>query len=268
MTRTSLKRYISLSAAAAATLLLAGTGSAGPVGLPDLVTMPLDFVVTSGSTFRCGAGTKVFEWNSLSVNIGQQDWVRPRSPDRGGFILRQVYEYTMFHLEDVATGVDGNAIRAYVQGDKRRADNAPAGGGGQQYVQIDLRRKPTICLQDDSRFGVFPCIQQHGPRFPCGGTYGNNGISVGWADSYFRGLTGQFSCMGSNVGSFLLKIEFDPDVELTPDDTTLLDSEKDATHDNNLAYVYFDYDGASAPVINAVQYSGGFDPAAVCPPPP
>lgn len=258
MTTGTLRRYIELTAGVA-TLLLTSTGFAGPLALPDLVTIPVDFVVTDGSTFRCGAGTKVLEWNSLSANIGGQDWIRPRSPDRGGFILRQVYEYTMYHLEDVATGVDGNPIKDYAASNSRRVDD-------QQYVQTDLRRKPTICLQDDgARGNIFPCIQQHGPRFPCGGLYGNNGISVGWADSYFRGLTGQFSCLGSNTGSFQLNINFDPDVELNPNDPTLLDSEKDATHDNNLADVYFDYDGVNPPVINAILYSGGFDPTTICP---
>ncbi len=259
MTTGTLRRYIELSAGVAATLLLTSTGFAGPLPLPDLVTIPQDFVVTNGSAFRCGAGVKDFQWESLSANIGGQDWIRPRSPDRGGFILRQVYEYTMYHLEDVGTGVDGKPMQEYAKSDSRRVND-------QEYVLTDLRRKNTICLQDDTRTGsVFPCIQQHGARFPCGGIYGNNGISVGWADSYFRGLTGQFACLGSLTGSFLLSVHFDPDVELDPNDPTLLDSEKDATHDNNIAYVYFDYDGVNPPAINFIAYGGGFDPAAICP---
>jgi hypothetical protein len=230
--------------------------------LPNLVTIPVhgdqypasrDFAVVAGGAFRCG-GMKTLEFEVLTANIGGQDWVRPRSPDRGGFILRQLYQYTLFHYEQLFDA-DGNPI----------LDDQ--GNPVYDYVQFYQGRKNTICIQDDRTLGdLFPCIQTHGAFFPCGSLYGNNGVSVGWADSYFRGLTGQYACIGSQTGSFLLTIELDPFLELDPNDPTLLDAEKDATHDDNLVLVYFDYDGTpSGLAIGSIVFGGGFDPAGVCP---
>jgi hypothetical protein len=211
--------------------------------LPNLVTVPVNFAVTV-SAFRCG-GLKTLEFESLTANIGAQDWVRPRST---GFILRQIYEYTLAQLQQVGTDPDtGDPIF--------------------DYVRTYQGRKNTLCIQDDfSRGNMFPCLQGHDWYFNCGSTYGHQGVSVGWADSYYRGLPGQFACLGSLTGSFRLTIELDPDRELDPGDSTLLDAEKDATHDDNVVNVYFDYDGTPSGFnITSIAYGGGFDPAAVCP---
>jgi hypothetical protein len=222
-------------------LALAGRGP----DLPDLAPVPVNITVDR-SPFRC-SNMPTFEFDVLTANIGGQDWVRPRSPDRGGFILRQIYEYQLYQLQQVGTDDDGNPIYDYV------------------FIPEVSHRKNTICIQDDGgRGNIFPCLQQHDPFFDCGATYGRQGVSVGWSDSYFRGLTGQLICLNSYTGSFKANIHLDPDSELDPNDPTLFDNEVDATHDNNMVDVYFDWDGAAFSLTD-IQYGGGFDPSAVCP---
>ena len=72
-----------------------------------------------------------------------------------------------------------------------------------------------------------------------------NGVSLGWADAYYRGLTGQWASLGSYTGDFLLETELDPDQLLQADD--LYDFETDATHDDNISRVYFTWDGTGIP---------------------
>jgi len=88
-------------------------------------------------------------------------------------------------------------------------------------------------------------------------------VSKGWADSYFRNLLGQWAFIGDYTGDFILTGELDPDQLLQADD--LLDRERDATHDDNVSYVYFTYNGGFGPVLENVQVVYTFAP--VCPAP-
>ena len=216
--------------------------------VPDVSRVPNNFIVTG----RLGVPTLEFE--ILTANIGGQDWIRPPI-DRDVtcfsssqyFRMPQTHEYTMYWFDpDLA-----------------------------DYVLVDQRRKPTICIQDDQGRGNDPqirCLQEHGVTFPCGcnsSRYGpgtGNGVSKGWADSYFRGLFGQWSPIGTQTGDFLLTAELDPDQVLQADD--LLDREKDATHDDNMFWVYFTWDGTGEPCgsstcVTNVSIYYGFEP--VCP---
>jgi hypothetical protein len=119
------------------------------------------------------------------------------------------------------------------------------------YVQTYQARKNTICIQDDPFRGHDPqnyCLSDHTDvRFPCGcnspyyGQGRGNGVSMGWSDSYFRGLAGQWAFLGDYTGDFLLTTELDPDQLLQAPD--LNPEETDATHDDNISYVYFSWDG-------------------------
>ncbi len=149
------------------------------------------------------------EFSILTANIGGQDFERPRDPDTFAFLLGQIYEYVMFHDE------------------------------GGQWVEIDRRRKNTICTIDDTRRGsVYPCIQEHGDTHRCGGP---QGISRGWADDYFRGLAGQWSLIGDNVGLFKVRVNLDPDGDLQR--TDIPDSGRDGNPDNNWSEGTFSWDG-------------------------
>ena len=230
-------------------LLTAQAGGVDPT-LPNLVPIFPDrldgnFTVTN----RLGAPTLDFE--ILTANIGGQDWIRPPIDrdvscvtSRQYFRMPQTHQYTMYWYDPDL----------------------------QDYVLVDQRRKDTICIQDDGSRGNNPlinCLQEHGPVFPCGcssSLYGpgtGNGVSRGWADSYFRNLLGQWSFMGDRTGDFLLSAELDPDQELQADD--LLDRERDATHDDNTSWVFFSYYGGFGPVLENVYVLHTFDP--VCPAP-
>jgi hypothetical protein len=183
-------------------------------------------------------GVPTLEFEILTSNIGGQDWIRPpidrddccgAFPCHSGnqyFRMPQTHKYTIYWFDpDVG-----------------------------DYVFRRSARKTTICIQDDGGRGNDPqirCLQEHGPVFPCGcnsGMYGpgtGNGVSKGWADSYFRGLNGQWAALGADTGDFLLTTELDPDSVLTAPD--LLDRETDATHDDNISYVYFTWDGTGEP---------------------
>ena len=204
--------------------ILAVMGMAGLAGTmspvlaqdpPDLVPMGTDdqgpqfrFVVTN----RLGGPT--LEFSILTANIGGQDFVRPRDPDTGFYLVPQIYEYTLYLWDDTL----------------------------EDWVEIDRRRKNTICMIDDTRRGrVFPCIMDHPtPRFTCGG---QNGISRGWADDYFRNLAGQWVFIGDSVGWLLVQGELDPDYHLLRKDIPL--NGTDATHDNNWVYALLYWDGVT-----------------------
>lgn len=227
--------------------------------LPNLVpifpTHPRSntFIVTN----RLGVPTLEFE--IFTANIGGQDWIRPpRDRDVACvssiqyFRMPQTHEYTMYWWD-------------------------PDLG---DWVFLDQRRKNTICIQDDTSNGggepLINCLQEHGATFPCGcnsSRYGpgtGNGVSKGWADSYFRNLAGQWSPIGTNTGDFLLTAELDPDQVLSADDPFLLDREKDATHNDNISYVGFTWDGVGEPCgsftcVTNINIVHTFDP--VCPAP-
>lgn len=192
---------------------------------PDASRVPNNFVVTN----RLGGPT--LEWEILTSNIGGQDWYRPpidRESTCGNprtyYRMPQTHEYTIYWFD-------------------------PDLG---DYTMVDRRRKDTICIQDDGLRGRDPqnyCLHERETiRFPCGcngpgGEPGEgNGVSRGWSDSYFRGLTGQWAFIGPYTGDFLLTTELDPDQVLQADD--LLDRERDATHDDNISYVFFSWDGS------------------------
>src|SRR5215469_10689223 len=244
-------------------VLLGTTSSVAQAGidptLPNLVPMFPDpsrvannFVITS----RLG-GEPTIEFEILTANIGGQDWIRPPI-DRGVtctsstqyFRMPQTHQYAIFWFD-------------------------PDLG---DYTMIDLRRKQTICIQDDFSRGRDPqnhCLSDHETvRFPCGcdspyyGAGMGNGVSMGWADSYFRGLPGQWALIGPYTGDFVLTTEVDPDQLLQADD--LYDWERDATHNDNISYVFFGWDGvgvrcglSTCPTYAYIQYT--FDP--VCPMP-
>ena len=203
--------------------------------LPNLVPTGLtNFLVT---TRFCG-GTPTLEFSILTANIGGQDWTRPLRPDGGGFRMPQIYEYVMYNWQQV--GTDEN------------------GGGTFDWVEIDRRRKTTICTID-SQVG-FGCIVQHGAQHTCS-SFPLQGISQGWADSYYRGLTGQYSCIMGNTGEFLMEAELDPDMNLA-DDGILPATSIDATHSDNLVDLYFNWDGNTFTYEFTYLY---FDPNGVCP---
>ncbi|MBI3655135.1 MAG: hypothetical protein HY232_01790 [Acidobacteria bacterium] len=211
--------------------LIAGLGGSmgtvfagGGAPLPDLVPMGFgNAVVTS----RLGAPT--LEFDILTANIGGQDFSRPRDPDTGSFLLQQIYEYRLYDVDGVE-------------------------------IEPSRTRKNTICTIDDgARGNVYPCIQDHGPQFTCSPFV--QGISRGWADSYFRGLTGQWISLGDNRGSLRLQAILDPDGDLQR--TDIPDSGRDATPDNNIFNVYFTYNGGASITVDRVEL--GFDPDAVCP---
>jgi hypothetical protein len=208
---------------------------AGAAELPDLVPVGLrNRLVT---TRFCG-GTPTLEFDILTANIGGQDWTRPLRPS-GGFRMPQIYEYIMYNYQQVGTDKLGEPIF--------------------DFVQIDIRRKTTICTIDSSV--AYPCIREHGGMFTCS-SFPRQGISRGYADSYYRGLTGQYSCIMGNTGYFLLRAHLDPDYELA-DDGILPAQSIDATHDNNFADAYFYWDGATFTLDTVALY---FDPDGVCPP--
>lgn len=221
--------------------------------LPNIVAMFPDRAGLTadnnfGVTNRLGGPT--LEWEILTVNIGGADWYRPpinrgvacTSP-RQYYRMPQTHEYRVYWYD-------------------------PDLG---DYVQIDSRRKQTICIWDyGTQDHQFACMQQHARNFNCQCPDPSdplrlgNGVSLGWADSYYRGLTGQWASLGSYTGSFRLEVEFDPDSLLQADD--LLDREKDATHDDNISYVYFDWDGTGVPCtpgptcVSNVQVAYTFTP--------
>jgi len=218
---------------------------------PDISRVANNFVITN----RLGQPTIEFE--ILTSNIGGQDWIRPPInrdvsciSSTQYFRMPQTHQYTVYWYD-------------------------PDQGA---YVQVDQRRKSTICIQDDASRGRDPqnhCLADHETvRFPCGcnspfyGAGRGNGVSMGWSDSYFRGLAGQWAAVGSNTGDFLLATELDPDQLLQADD--LLPEETDATHDDNISYVFFGWDGVGVPCglstcPTYVQTQYTFDP--VCPAP-
>lgn len=208
--------------------------------LPNLVPTGLTNFLVSNLA-GCG-GAPTLEFSILTANIGGQDWTRPLTPDGSLFRMRQIYEYTLYNWQQV--GTDEN------------------GGGIFDWVQVDQRRKNTICTID-SQVG-FSCIVEHGGTHTCS-SFPRQGISRGFADSYYRGLTGQYSCIFDNTGDFLMEAQLDPDSELA-DDGILPAESIDATHDDNWVDLYFSWDGTSWP--DGFTYGGVvlyFDPAAVCP---
>lgn len=243
-------------AAVATTLsvMLSTPVQAGPTVDPTLPNIVPIFPQRPGTSFETNfiitprLGTPTLEWEILTANIGGQDWVRPpinravtcTSPTQY-FRMPETHEYRVYWFD-------------------------PDAG---EYVQVDQRRKRTICVWDDSsRSGdsQITCQRQHASNFTCGcnspmyGPGTGNGVSQGWADSYYRGLTGQWASLAGYTGDFLLTTEFDPDQVLQA--TDLLDRERDATHDDNISYVYFSWDGvgvqcgANTCVTNVlVQYS-------------
>jgi len=171
------------------------------------------------------------EFSILTANIGGQDYVRPRDPNTGQYLLREIYEYTLWYYDDNI-------------GDWR---------------VVDQRRKNTICTIDDTRRGnVFPCIQEHGARYTCGGV---QGVSRGWADDYYRGLTGQWVYIGDYTGYFYLQATLDPNGDLQRED--IPDSGRDGDPTNNDAWVYFYWDGKTLELLDVTL---GFDIGSVCPP--
>lgn len=204
---------------------LAGTNSEALAQkeLPDLAPMGIDDdraqfrpVVTN----RLGGPT--FEFSILTANIGGQDFLRPRDPATGQYLLRQIYQWNLWWFNpDI-----------------------------EDWELIRVARKNTICTIDDTRRGnVFPCIQEHGPRYTCGGV---QGVSRGWADDYFRGLNGQWIFIGDYVGDFWLEAELDPDRDLERED--IPESGRDATHDNNYADILFNWDGETLTMQQVIYY--------------
>lgn len=207
--------------------------SAFAQGLPDLVPMGLgNYLVTQ----RLGGPT--LEFNILTANIGDQDFVRPRDPVTGGLLLTQIYEYVLYNRQFIA--------------------------GHWTWVEVDRRRKNTICTIDDHIVGRhagepdFSCRSTHeNPTHFCGS---NQGISTGWADDYFRGLTGQWVFIGDNTGQFMLEAVLDPDADLQRAD--IPDSGRDGNPANNFAEVFFTWDGTT---LGAAQTVLSFDPGSICP---
>jgi len=206
--------------------ILQTEASAQTPGLPDLV--PYGFS-DPAVTMRLGGPT--IEFGILTANIGGQDFVRPRNPQNPSqWLLRQIYEYVLYQDQ------------------------------GGVWVEIDRRRKNTICTIDDSRTGnLFPCIQEHGARFFCGGSPGSQGVSRGWADDYFRGLNGQWAFLGDRTGRFGLLAVLDPDRDLQR--TDLPAASRDGNPDNNFAGGIFTWDGVNLAGEQAIYW---FDPNAIC----
>jgi len=209
-------------------------GQGGGPGLPDLVPMGLG---NAAVTNRLGGPT--FEFNTLTANIGGQEFNRPRDPGTGQLLLRQIYEYVLYNRQFV-------------------------NGHGWTWVEIDRRRKNTICTIDDHRVGThagepdFSCIVEHdNPTHFCGN---NEGVSRGWADDYFRGLNGQWVFIGDNTGRFMLEAILDPDGDLQR--TDIPDSGKDGDPTNNFAQVFFTWDGST---LGPQQVILSFDAGSICP---
>ncbi len=196
-------------------------------GLPDLVPMGMGNLLM---TQRLGGPT--LEFNILTANIGGQDFDRPRNPDTGLFLLPQIYEYALYNRQFVS--------------------------GHWAWVEVDRRRKSTICTIDDHV--VFACLSEHGATHGCGF---NQGISKGWVDDYFRGLTGQWVFVGDNTGRFLLEAVLDPDGDLQR--TDIPDSGKDGDPTNNFDELFFTWDGST---LGPPQELLSFDPGSICPMPP
>src|SRR5215472_463167 len=206
--------------------------------LPDLVPTGLtNFMITNRF---CGE-TPTFEFSILTANIGGQDWTRPLTPDGTLFRMRQIYEYVMYNWQQVGTNENG--------------------GGIFDWVEIDRRRKNTICTID-SQVG-FSCLVEHAGTHTCS-SFPRQGISRGWADSYYRGLTGQYSCLFDYTGDFLMQAQLDPDLDLA-DDGILPAESIDATHDDNWVDLYFSWDGTAWPDgFTYIRTDLYFDPAAAC----
>jgi hypothetical protein len=83
----------------------------------------------------------------------------------------------------------------------------------QDWLLIDARRKPILCLIDDER--VFVCIGPASRTFVCDMTdITQQGISVGWMDDYFPGVRGQFVQLpktGPIEGWYWLSVWENPD---------------------------------------------------------
>lgn len=195
--------------------------------LPDLV--PYNFSDPAVTT-RLGGPT--LEFGILTTNIGGQDYVRPRDPQNPSqWLLRQIYEYILYQDQ------------------------------GGVWVEIDRRRKNTICTIDDSRWSqLFPCIRERtSPRFFCGGSAGSQGVSRGWSDDYFRGLNGQWSFIGDRTGRFGLVAILDPDRDLQR--TDLAAASRDGDPSNNWAAGIFTWNGVS---FAGEQAFYSFNPSAIC----
>jgi hypothetical protein len=193
-------------------------------GLPDLAPMGMQNLAV---TQRLGGPT--LEFNILTANIGGQDFDRPRDPGTGQLLLPQIYEYALY--------------------------NRQFGNGHWAWVEVDRRRKNTICTIDDHV--VFGCLSEHGATHFCGS---NQGISKGWVDDYFRGLTGQWVFVGDNTGRFMLEAILDPDGDLQR--TDIPDAGRDGDPTNNFDDVFFTWDGST---LGSIQELLSFDPGSICP---
>lgn len=215
-------------------------------GLPDLSPAYEEgsFTITQ----RLGGNT--LEFGVFTVNVGGRDWRRPlragvttcQSSARD-FRIDNLYHYTLFNQ----TGTD------------------PA--GEPIWTVVSETDKPTICTIDNGRADpALACIQDGRTvgQFTCSC---NQGISRGWSDSYFRGLTGQWVLIGSATGNFMLAGELDPAFVLQ--DADVPDDGADASHDNNYAYAFFSWDGmrGTAPSHTNGTIVDGFEASAVCPGP-
>ncbi len=224
----------------AAALVTVPTFAGVDPSLPDLVPTGLtNFLITN--RFCGGTEGSTFEFSILTANIGGQGWTRPQTPDGFRFRMPEIYEYTMYNWQQVGTNENG--------------------GGIFDWVEVNRRRKGTICTID-STIG-FSCIAEF-QGHTCS-SFPRQGISRGYADAYTRGLTGQYSCLMDYTGDFLMQAELDPDYTLA-DDGILPPESIDATHDNNYVDFYFSWDGTGWP--DGFTYGGivlYFDPNAVCP---
>jgi Ca2+-binding RTX toxin-like protein len=128
----------------------------------------------------------------------------------------------------------------------------PDGGVGDV---VAAGEKLSFCLLDVERHDT------SGPASPRYLTCGQvQGISVGWADVYHRGLPGQSIDITNVVnGSYWLEIEVDPDNNLRESDET-----------NNIARIQIDLSrpGGSGPISpDTFEPSDSFDTAAILAPP-
>jgi hypothetical protein len=78
-------------------------------------------------------------------------------------------------------------------------------GAGHEVVRGNKR---AFCLEDFGALETFPLPRRHEPRYDCN----YQGISVGWADTYYNGLSCQYMDLtGVPAGHYTLRVTVNPD---------------------------------------------------------
>jgi len=181
----------------------AGIG-VGKCPLPDLTVdaqalrTSLGFGPMSFSTSSCeareacidGPGTRnALHFEVTTPNIGSADLVLG-SPLAGGTALGSGFVYSRCHEHYHFAGY---ALYQLI---------------GADGTEVLRGKKRAFCLEDYTPMDNFPLPHTMEPKYDCD----NQGIQVGWADTYYNGLACQFMDVTSvPPGSYTLRVTVNPD---------------------------------------------------------